>query len=107
MPGGLPLSKNTGSGTLSNSSRTTASVWKWLSSEQAARCVHYVSLLVGFVVLLYLARHQWFTEDDFDFIRGFIHAQGSEQVMTAHNGHWSTVPFVIWYAIFRVVGLKT
>jgi len=67
---------------------------------------HVGTLLAGFFVWLYLDRHLWFYGDEWDFIvrRGILHPQLS--LWVPHNEHWSTLPILLWRAIFAVVHLS-
>jgi hypothetical protein len=69
--------------------------------------VHALSLLVGFVVLLVVNRHQWFTGDDWEFItnRGVFHARRG--LLEPHNEHWSTVPILLFRFVLTVFGTRS
>lgn len=66
---------------------------------------HVATLVSGFAVWMYLDRHLWFYGDEWDFIvgRGVFHGQLS--IWAPHNEHWSTLPILVWRAIFSVVHL--
>jgi hypothetical protein len=68
--------------------------------------VHAVTLVAAFVVVLVLNRNQWFFGDDFEFLvrRGLHHAQLG--IWTPHNEHWTTVPILIYRALFSMFGLR-
>jgi MFS family permease len=52
-----------------------------------------------------LARHQWFTHDDWDFVAS--RSAGSfHDLMRSHNGHWSTLPILAYRLLFHIFGLK-
>lgn len=69
-------------------------------------------LIVGMtaqgILLFHLVRHSWFGSDDFTFFvtRGPVpgHDLG---VWRPYAGHWSTVPVLIYRALFGAVGLHT
>ncbi|MDP1793682.1 MAG: hypothetical protein Q8K63_06045 [Acidimicrobiales bacterium] len=63
-----------------------------------------LGLVLAFVV--YCARGQWFFGDEWDFlvfrgIRG-THLLG---LWAPHNEHWSTIPILLWRAVFHFVGI--
>ncbi len=67
---------------------------------------HVGTLVAGLLVWSYLDRHLWFYGDEWDFIvlRGLAHAQVS--LWAPHNEHWSTLPILVWRAIFALVHLS-
>lgn len=73
-----------------------------------ATVVHVLTLLAAAGFLFWLNRGQWFASDDFDFVasRGVV---GDPQLglFVPHNEHWSTVPILVWRAIFSLVGLRS
>jgi hypothetical protein len=91
-------------------------VRRWWSAEGAvgvagvrvprlAAAVHGAGLAVALGVWLYLDRGLWFFGDEWDFLvrRGVVGAPAS--VWAPHNEHWSTLPILVWRAIFSVVHL--
>ena len=68
---------------------------------------HVISLVVALPVLLCITRTQWFFFDEWDFLtnRGF--AGTSLQLFTPHNEHWSTIPILVYRALFSLFGLRT
>lgn len=80
---------------------------RW-SARQWATVLHGVSLVVGFFVLLWIDRHQWFSGDEWAFIlkRGVVgHSQLG--LLAPHNEHWSTAPILIYRALFSIFGVRT
>ena len=69
-------------------------------------------LLGGWVALMVLATNtnQWFFADEWEFITrrsrpaGFVDT--IRMYLRPHNEHWSTLPLLVYRAIFGVVGLK-
>ncbi len=53
-----------------------------------------------------LARHQWFTSDEWDFIGG-RQAWSLHDLLRPHNGHWSTLPILEYRALYALFGLRT
>ncbi len=78
------------------------------STEWYAGLLHYASLVVGFLYLVWVDRHQWFSGDEWDILvkRGIVgqHALG---LFEPHNEHWVTVPILIYRALFSVFGVRT
>jgi hypothetical protein len=72
----------------------------------AATPVHYASLVVALPLLVHLDRDQWFAADVFLF---FQHMQPGQplDLFASHNGHWTTIPFLIALPIFKVFGLRS
>ena len=71
-----------------------------VASARGATAAHYLSLLAGLVVLVYLCRNQWFFYDEW----AFVWNPGAE-LWAGHGGHWSTIPILVWMAIQGVWGL--
>lgn len=69
--------------------------------------LHAVNLVVAFVVLMVVDRHMWFRVDDFDFLtrRGLHGANLS--LWAPHNDHWSTLPILVYRALFSLYGMRT
>ncbi len=80
----------------------------WAASDDGARWA-FGLLLAGSVIVLYIVgRHQWFIRDDWAFIftREKIHqVEGlGAMLFTAQDGHWMTLPIVIYRIIHAVFG---
>lgn len=73
--------------------------------SRLALALHVVALVGGFLVLLYCNRDQWFFGDEWDFLghRGVVGAERS--LWSPHNEHWSTVPILIYRALYARYGL--
>jgi hypothetical protein len=65
-----------------------------------------VACAMSVPVLLQLGRHQWFFLDEWSFLvnRSVRHPS---TLFEAHNGHWVTVPVVVYRALFWVWGIRT
>ena len=72
----------------------------------AATAVHYLSLVAALPVLLYLDRDQWFSADVFEFFNRMQPGHALD-VFVSHNGHWSTIPFLITLPVYKVFGLRS
>jgi hypothetical protein len=72
-----------------------------------ALIIHVLTLVGGFVLLLYCNRDQWFFGDEWDFLahRGVSGADHS--LWEPHTEHWSTVPILIYRALYARWGLHT
>ena len=68
--------------------------------------LHLVSLGGILAFVTYTARGQWFFGDEWDFI-SFRGIRGTHKfgLWTPHNEHWSTIPILLWRAIFHFVGI--
>ncbi|HEY3673527.1 MAG TPA: hypothetical protein VGN51_21505 [Acidimicrobiia bacterium] len=87
--------------------RVTQVLPRW-SAKRRAAVLHALSLVVALVVLLWIDRHQWFSGDEWDFLvrRGVVghHELG---LFEPHNEHWSTLPILLYRALFSVFGVRT
>ena len=93
--------------TLAADSSTGSATGEESRGRRAWLWVHLASLAVGFVVLLYANRNQWFWYDEWDFIarRGLHDPQWS--LWRSHNGHWSTLPILAYRTLLYFFGLRT
>jgi hypothetical protein len=62
---------------------------------------HYAVLLVGFVVLMFLGKDQWFFGDDWAILAPRL----DSSVMAPHVGHWNLTPALVFPALRNLVGL--
>ena len=81
---------------------------KWTASDEGARWA-FRALMAGSVLLLYVVgRNQWFIRDDWAFIftRERVHQTSglASMLFMAQDGHWMTVPILIFRAIHAVFG---
>ncbi len=80
----------------------------WSASDDGARWA-FRAVLAGSLIVLYLVgRNQWFIRDDWAFIftREKVHqASGLDDMLfMAQDGHWMTIPIVIWRGIHAIFG---
>jgi hypothetical protein len=68
---------------------------------------HYLSLCVALVVLLYLGRRQWFFYDEWEFLATRGLGGQPLRLFDPHNGHWSTIPILIFRGLYALFGLRT
>lgn len=68
---------------------------------------HAVSLAAALGFWAWTDRHLWFFGDEWDFLaqRGLFHARLS--IWAPHNEHWSTLPILLWRALFSLVHLTS
>jgi hypothetical protein len=95
-------------------SRSTRPALSGRQLHVAGRSVPWVLVVTHLILLVaaigywgYLDRHLWFYGDEWDFInrRGLFHPQLS--IWTPHNEHWSTLPILLWRAIYNVFHLSS
>lgn len=78
-----------------------------LASRWGPVGVLVTGLVAAGVLLVESARRLWFFGDDWEFLlyRGTV--PGADLGLLApHNEHWSTIPILIFRAVFAVVGLR-
>ena len=73
---------------------------------ELATPAHYLSLVVGIALLLYLDRHLWFIGDIFEFF-GRFQPGHSLDLLRPHNEHWSTIPLILNLILYKLVGLRS
>lgn len=88
--------------TASRSSAAARRVIDALRSDRAASIAHYASLVIGFAIVAYVGRTQWFFYDEWGFMWN-----PQERLWAGHAGHWSTVPILIWMAMQATLGLSS
>lgn len=71
----------------------------WIAGRVLALVV-----LVAIPVLRASNREQWFFLDEWDYLAGRSLSDPGD-LFRSHNGHWSTIPILIYRALFAVVGL--
>ncbi|MDQ6847702.1 MAG: hypothetical protein M3019_09010 [Candidatus Dormibacteraeota bacterium] len=76
-------------------------------TDRLAVRLHYLCLPVAFAGLLWYMRRQYFTEDDWEFIHRLIPGIGKLGLFAPHNEHWSTIPLLIYRALFATVGVRS
>ena len=83
----------------------------WAASDDGARWA-FRALLVGAILAFYVVgRNQWFIRDDWAFVftRERVHqASGlGAMLFMAQDGHWMTVPILIFRGIHAVFGTRS
>ena len=69
--------------------------------------VHLASMVVGFGVVVWVNRNQWFFGDEWAFLgtRGVLH--GQDGLFVPHNEHWSTVPVLVYRGLYGLFGVRS
>ena len=75
-------------------------------SDAAARAAFVVAEAVALVVIVVVARDQWFFLDEWYFLTDRSLTSGHD-LLDAYNGHWSTQTVIAYRALYAVVGLRT
>jgi hypothetical protein len=65
-----------------------------------------VYLVVALPLLLWLGRDRWFFYDEWDFLAD-RRAWNFADLMRPHNEHWSTIPILIYRALYSVFGIRS
>lgn len=68
-----------------------------------AAITHLALLVIGFGLLLWIGRGQWFDADEWAFL---TERRDPSTLLLAHVGHWSTIPHLIYQGLYRLVGLR-
>ena len=79
------------------------------STDRNARPAAIVfGLVVAGAAALYfvMGRHQWFYYDEWDFLAGRS-AWSLNDVFRPHNEHWTTLPILVYRALWWAVGLRS
>ncbi|MEQ1873054.1 MAG: hypothetical protein ABL953_04940 [Ilumatobacteraceae bacterium] len=80
-------------------------------SKRLANIAHIVTLAVAAGWILFTSRRQWFFGDEWAFFinRREQWAAGHEidAVMLPHNEHWTALPAVLFFAMFKLFGLHS
>lgn len=89
----------------SPSATAPTAIGRLLSSGRMALATHLVSLFLGFVSLLYLARREWFHWDEFEFLaRRQLNAV---DLLRPLGEHIFAVPIFIYRVLYRLFGLHS
>jgi hypothetical protein len=79
-------------------------------SARLAETVHWATLVAAFGFWAWLDRKLWFFGDEWDFLvrRGLSYPPTSTRsIWFPHNEHWSTVPILLWRALYNVFHLSS
>ena len=70
--------------------------------------IHLLSLLTGALYLVRVNRDQWFYGDEWDFLGGARrHLPWYDQLLTPHNEHWSTAPYLVYRVLEANFGIRS
>jgi hypothetical protein len=61
---------------------------------------------VAFPLYLIRGNDQWFSLDEWDFLAG-RRATSLHDLLAPHNEHWSTLPILVYRALWQIVGLRS
>lgn len=61
---------------------------------------------ITFAGVVYLTRDKNFYYDEWDFVTAYRPGQ-STSIWFPHNEHWSTIPILLWKAMFLVFGIRS
>ncbi len=75
-------------------------------SRFAAGAVFTGVVAVAAAVYFLQGRHQWFYLDEWDFLAS-RRIDSLHDLLTPHNEHWSTIPILVYRALFHFVGLRS
>jgi hypothetical protein len=75
-------------------------------SAQVARLTFVAVLGVALVLFLIFGHSQWFFLDDWDFLAN-REARDVGDLLRPHNEHWSTLPILVYRALWPLFGLRT
>jgi hypothetical protein len=83
----------------------------WAGTDDGALWAFRAVLAVSIVVLYFVGRNQWFIRDDWAFIftRERIHQNTglADMLFIAQDGHWMTIPIVIYRIIHAIFGTES
>ena len=68
------------------------------------RNAHNVSLVAAALLLIYDSTHQWFHQDEWNFLA--FRSVNLYSLFLPHNVHWLTIPILIWRGLFNLVGVR-
>jgi hypothetical protein len=77
-----------------------------LFKHHTAFAVLCTELVIAGPLLVLYARHQWFRQDEWDFVanRSLSHPDG---LLHAHGVAWSTLPILVYRVLYAAVGIKS
>jgi hypothetical protein len=73
-------------------------------TRQYAAWLFVVVIVVALPLIMYQGRGQWFFLDEFDFLA--TRGVGFRDLLRPHNEHWSTLPILVYRALWHLVGLR-
>jgi hypothetical protein len=75
------------------------------TSARLAFVAFVAAIGVALPLWLVLGRDQWFTFDEWDFLAGRSATELGD-LLRPHGGHWSTLPILVYRALWARVGLR-
>jgi hypothetical protein len=77
-----------------------------VSSDRAALVVFVVFLVAAFPIVLFgVGAYHWFFRDEFVFLAG--RSGLTLDVFRPHDGHWTTVPILVYRALWALFGMRS
>jgi len=88
---------------------TVRTRWYRRDPRELTVLLHYASLAAAFALLLWLDHKHWFIGDEWSTLvdRKLGGGAGVSGIWEPHNEHWSTIPVVVYRALFTVFGVRT
>jgi hypothetical protein len=71
------------------------------------RLLQLAVLVVSGATVGWLGRGLWFFKDDFEFFARRVGGHVSASLWEPHNEHWSTLPTLVYRALYAGFGLRT
>lgn len=76
------------------------------TATRAPLIAHLLTLAAASVLIVLLNLHSWFWGDEWDLISRSLHPS-ARLLFEPHNGHWSTIPLLLWMPLISIVGLHS
>lgn len=77
------------------------------SITRGFRVALFAMLPLALLVLVYADRRQWFFYDDWEFLATRGLGRQPLDLFRPHNAHWSTIPILVYRALYSVVGIRS
>lgn len=75
-------------------------------ARRAAFASFLAVVVIGALAWWWAGRHRWFFQDEWDFL-ATRDAADLDSLMRPHSAHWSTLPILVWRALWHGVGLHS
>lgn len=69
--------------------------------------MHLATLVIAGLVLAVINRHNWFWFDEWEFVHRDVRPLSVDSLLRPHNEHWSTLPVLVYRALYAVAGLRS
>lgn len=75
--------------------------------DAAPLAVVAVGILIAMWALIYQAKRMWFFGDDWEFlVNRSVTSDTVDHLLEPHNEHWSTVPILVFRALYGMFGVR-